>query len=62
MLWMIFVTLVIAWRLGLAFQLGGSLIYLLLIAGLAVLAVDLLSGNTSLWLWGRRHEALAKAR
>lgn len=61
MLWMIFVTLVIGWRLGLALHLGGSLIYLLLIAGLAVLVVDLLSGNTSLWLGQHKHEPLAKA-
>ena len=45
MLWTIFVVLVILWLLGFGFQVGGSLIHLLLVVGLVVLVINLLSGR-----------------
>jgi hypothetical protein len=45
MLWTIFVVLVILWLLGFSLHIGGALIHLLLIVGLAVLVINLLSGR-----------------
>jgi hypothetical protein len=45
MLWTIFVVLIVMWVLGLSLHVGGSLIHLLLIVGLAVLIINLLGGR-----------------
>ncbi len=47
MLWTIFVVLLIMWLLGFGFHVGGSLIHLLLVVGLAVLVINLVSGRRS---------------
>ena len=47
MLWTVFVVLMILWLLGFSLHVGGSLIHLLLVVGLAVLAINLLSGRQS---------------
>lgn len=45
LLWAIFVILVIFWLLGLAINVGGSLIHLLLVIALIVLLYNLLVGR-----------------
>jgi 4-hydroxybenzoate polyprenyltransferase len=45
MLWTIFVVLLILWLLGFSLHVGGGLIHLLLVVGLAVLVINLLSGR-----------------
>ena len=45
MLWTILVVLGILWLLGFSFHVGGSLIHLLLVVGLAVLIFNALSGR-----------------
>ena len=45
MLWTILVILVILWLLGFSFQIGGSLVHLLLVIALVVLIFQLLSGR-----------------
>ncbi len=45
MLWTIFVVLLILWLLGFSLHIGGALIHVLLIIGLAVLVINLLSGR-----------------
>ena len=45
MLWTILVILVVLWLLGFSFQLGGSLIHILLVIALIVLIFQLLSGR-----------------
>ena len=45
MLWTIFVVLLILWLLGFSLHIGGALIHVLLIVGLAVLVINLLSGR-----------------
>ena len=47
MLWTIFVVLVILWLLGFSLQVVGGLIYLLLVAAVAVLIYNLVSGRRS---------------
>lgn len=47
MLWTIFVVLLIMWLLGFSLHVGGSLIHLLLILGVAVLIINLLGGRRS---------------
>jgi hypothetical protein len=47
MLWTVFVLLMILWLLGFSLHVGGSLIHLLLVVGLAVLVINLLSGRQS---------------
>lgn len=47
MLWTIFVVLVILWLLGFSLHVGGSLIYLLLVAAAVVLIYNLVSGRRS---------------
>ena len=47
MLWTIFVVLLILWLLGFSLHIGGALIHLLLVVGLAVLVINLLSGRRS---------------
>ena len=47
MLWTVFVVLMILWLLGFSLHVGGSLIHLLLVVGLAVLAINLLNGRQS---------------
>ena len=47
MLWTIFIVLLILWLLGFSLHLGGSLIHLLLVAGLVVLVINLLGGRRS---------------
>jgi hypothetical protein len=47
MLWTIFVVLLILWLLGFSLHIGGALIHLLLVVGLAVLIINLLSGRQS---------------
>lgn len=47
MLWTIFVVLIVMWLLGFSLHVGGSLIHLLLIVGLAVLIINLLGGRRS---------------
>jgi hypothetical protein len=48
MLSAIVVLLLIFWLLGFSFHVGGSLIHLLLVVGLAVLIVNLLSGRRAI--------------
>jgi hypothetical protein len=45
MLWTILVILVILWLLGFSFQIGGSLVHLLLVIALVVLIYQLLTGR-----------------
>jgi len=45
MLWTILVILLIMWLLGFSLHIGGSLIHVLLVLGLAVLVINLLSGR-----------------
>jgi hypothetical protein len=45
MLWTIFVVLIILWLLGFSLHVGGGLIHLLLVIGLAVLIFNLVSGR-----------------
>jgi hypothetical protein len=45
MLWTVFVVLMILWLLGFSLHVGGSLIHLLLVVGLAVLVINLLGGR-----------------
>ncbi len=45
MLWTIFVVLMILWLLGFTMHVGGGLIHLLLVVGLAVLIINLVSGR-----------------
>jgi hypothetical protein len=47
MLWTIFIVLVVLWLLGFSMHIGGGLIHLLLIVGLAVLVIHLLSRRRS---------------
>jgi len=47
MLWTILVVLLILWLLGFSLHVGGSLIHLLLLVGLAVLVINLLSRRRS---------------
>ena len=47
MLWTIVALLLVLWLLGFSFSIGGSLIHLLLVAGLIVLVFNLLSGRRS---------------
>lgn len=44
-LWAILVLLLLFWVLGLVFQVGGSLINLLLVVGLVILVYNLLVGR-----------------
>jgi len=45
MLWTILIVLLILWLLGFSLHIGGGLIHLLLVVGLAVLVINLLSGR-----------------
>jgi hypothetical protein len=45
MLWTICVVLLILWLLGFSLHVGGGLIHLLLLVGLAVLVINLFSGR-----------------
>jgi Family of unknown function (DUF5670) len=45
MLWTIFVILLILWLLGFSLHIGGALIHLLLVVGVAVLVINLMSGR-----------------
>jgi len=45
MLWTVLVILLILWLLGFSFHVGGGLIHLLLVVGLAGLVINLLSGR-----------------
>jgi hypothetical protein len=47
MLWTICVVLLILWLLGFSLHVGGGLIHLLLVVGLAVLIINLFSGRQS---------------
>jgi hypothetical protein len=47
MLWTILVILVILWLLGFSFEIGGSLIHILLVIALIVLVYNLISGRRS---------------
>jgi len=47
MLWTIIVILVVLWLLGFSFEIGGSLIHLLLVVALAVLVFNLVTGRRS---------------
>ena len=47
MLWTICVVLLILWLLGFSLHVGGGLIHLLLLVGLAVLVINLFSGRQS---------------
>jgi predicted membrane metal-binding protein len=46
-LWTIIVILVVLWLLGFSFQVGGSLIHLLLVIALVVLIFNLITGRRS---------------
>jgi hypothetical protein len=43
MLWTIFVVLVVLWLLGFSFQIGGSLIHLLIVIAVVVLIYNLIT-------------------
>jgi hypothetical protein len=45
MLWTIFAILLILWLLGWGFEVGGSLIHLLLVIALVVAVISLLTGR-----------------
>ena len=45
MLWTVLVIIVVLWLLGFSFQIGGSLIHILLVIALIVLIFQLLSGR-----------------
>lgn len=45
MLWTILVILLILWLLGFSFQIGGSLVHLLLVIALVVLIYQLVTGR-----------------
>jgi hypothetical protein len=45
MLWTIFAILLILWLLGWGFEVGGSLIHLLLVVALVVAVISLLTGR-----------------
>lgn len=45
MLWTIFAILLILWLLGWGFQVGGSLIHLLLVVAVIMLVVNLVTGR-----------------
>jgi len=45
MLWTILVILVVLWLLGFSFQIGGSLIHILLVIALIVLIYNLITGR-----------------
>lgn len=45
MLWTIIAVLVVLWLLGFSFQIGGSLIHILLVVALVVLVFNLISGR-----------------
>jgi Family of unknown function (DUF5670) len=45
MLWTIFVVLLVLWLSGFSLHIGGALIHLLLVVGLAVLVINLLNGR-----------------
>ena len=47
MLWTIIVILVVLWLLGFSFQIGGSLIHILLVIALVVLVFNLITGRRS---------------
>ncbi len=47
MLWTIFVILVVLWLLGFSFEIGGSLIHILLVIALVVLVYNLITGRRS---------------
>jgi len=47
MLWTIFVILLVLWILGFSFQIGGSIIHVLLVIALIVLVYNLVSGRRS---------------
>jgi len=47
MLWTILVILVVLWLLGFSFQIGGSLIHILLVIALIVLIYNLVTGRRS---------------
>jgi len=44
-LWTILVVLVVLWLLGFSFEIGGSLIHILLVIALVVLVFQLISGR-----------------
>ncbi len=45
MLWTILVVLLVLWLLGFSFEIGGSLIHLLLVVALVVLIYNLIAGR-----------------
>ncbi len=45
MLWTIILILVVLWLLGFSFQIGGSLIHILLVVALVVLIYNLITGR-----------------
>jgi len=47
MLWTVFAILLILWRLGFGFHVGGGLIHLVLVIAAIVLVFNLLSGRRS---------------
>ncbi|MHB8051473.1 MAG: lmo0937 family membrane protein [Coriobacteriia bacterium] len=47
MLWTIFVILVVLWLLGFSFEIGGSLIHIILVIALIVLVYNLITGRRS---------------
>ncbi len=47
MLWTIFAILVVLWLLGFSFEIGGSLIHILLVIALVVLVYNLITGRRS---------------
>ncbi|MDO8848804.1 MAG: lmo0937 family membrane protein [Coriobacteriia bacterium] len=47
MLWTIFVILVVLWLLGFSFEIGGSLVHILLVIALVVLVYNLITGRRS---------------
>ena len=46
-IWLIVVVLLLLWFLGIIFGIGGNVIYVLLIAALALMLVNLITGKRS---------------
>jgi hypothetical protein len=63
MLWTIFVVLLVLWLLGFSLHIGGALIHLLLVVGLAVLVINLLNGRrTAVCARDRGRDVIGAAR
>jgi hypothetical protein len=53
MLWTIFVVLLVLWLLGFSLHIAGGLIHLLLVIAVVVLVINLVSGRSAVWGFGK---------